>query len=159
MPLFDRKFRMRLGGCLQYPMILSRFASRLAISHQPKLLVKNRPNPTENRPTLTENRPDATFSCHFATLLRHFAHDTNSHLRQIVSDFLTSGNRVGATPESIESNDFAFAKRLLANDHTALGVRNKPNSPDSRCRHSIDRNRFTAGAGRKCGHDVVGAVS
>ena len=95
MPLFDRKSRMCLRAVLRYPVILSRFASRLSISHQPKLLVKNRPNATENRPTLTQNRPDQTILCHFATLLRHSVHDTNSDLRRIACDFLTSSNRVG----------------------------------------------------------------
>ncbi len=68
----------------------------LAISHQQKRLVENRPNATENRPDPTQNRPDATFLCHFATLLRHFAHVAKADLRRIVSDFLTTGNRVGA---------------------------------------------------------------
>ena len=69
--------------------------SRLSISHQPKRLVENRPNATENRPDPTQNRPNATFLCHFATLSGHFAHDTNSDLRRIASDFLTSRIRVG----------------------------------------------------------------
>ena len=85
--------------------------SRLSISHQPKRLVENRPNATENRPDPTQNRPDPTFLCHFATLLGHFVHDTNSGLRQIASDFLTAGNRVGeASTRSAhrkESNEVA----------------------------------------------------
>ena len=46
-----------------------------------------------------------------ATVLRHFVHDTNSGLRQIASDFLTAGNRVGeASTRSAhrkESNEVA----------------------------------------------------
>ena len=92
---FRSQIADRFRGVLRYPIILSRFASRVSITHQPKRLVKNRPNPTENRPTLTENRPDATFSCHFATLLRHFVHNAKVDLRRIACDFLTSRNRVG----------------------------------------------------------------
>ena len=91
MPLFDRKST----GSLPYLELVLQFMSRLSISHQPKLLVENRPNATENRPTSTQNRPDATFLCHFATLLRRFVQVANCDLRRIVLDFLTSLIRVG----------------------------------------------------------------
>ena len=69
--------------------------SRLSISHQPKLLVENRPNATENRPNATVLRPNATETRPNATLLGHSVHDAKVDLRQFSENFLTLGNRVG----------------------------------------------------------------
>ena len=98
---------------MHYPAFLSWLTSRLSITHQPKRLVENRPNPTENRPTLTEMRPDATEMRPNATLLRHFAYVANSGLRQIACDFLTSRIRVGEATklQSIQRTDDATAPR------------------------------------------------
>ncbi len=85
-------------GALRYPVILSWFASRLSITHQPKQLVENRPNATENRPNATVLRPNATEMRPNATLLRHFVHDAKVHLRRIAFRFLTDSVRVGAHP-------------------------------------------------------------
>ena len=96
---------------LPYLTLLSRVTSRLSISHQPQLLVENRPNATENRPNATILCHFATILCHLATLLRHFVHDTKVDLRRIACDFLTIGNRMGRT--NVRGNFLHFAFRGL----------------------------------------------
>ena len=80
---------------LPHHRLISWFASKLSISHQPKRLVENRPNATKNRPDATQNRPSATQNRPDTTFSGRSVHDTNSDLRRIACDFLTSDIRVG----------------------------------------------------------------
>ncbi len=95
MPLFDRKSPICYEVFCRYSNSCCGLRRWSFAWFAPKVPTKNRPSTTQNRPSTTQNRPDATFLCHLETLLGTSVCDANFDLRRIVSDSLTSRNRVG----------------------------------------------------------------